>query len=586
MKKIFASLSAVPLSLVKQYFNKNFTRHYQEYFKLYGSGVKKDRIYIPINSGISNDNIKAPKEIVEYLDSKGYMVESYAAGTARNKSNGRTIRIGKLLEDEKVKSIYDGDSSRKGIKSTTDSYVVISRHPYDIVGISFDRGWSSCMNAKDGMYKHRIKDDIKEGSLVAYLVKNDDKNINRPVARILLKPYVRDNDKILKPGRLYGTANKKFREVVVKFCEEFNQSKPDGVYDIANVYADGEPNQIFKGNPSYEDFERADFPIKLYSFYVSNESHIQILATKYPEDVYFGFCKNGNVSFETLLHLSPYFTYNSLVNARNSHSLSKKQVYSLLVNMDGEEIAEFFDNEPSSELEFYKNSLELNRVLLKEFGSRFNIKNCSATVAKTLLEESLKNKKWGELFACFEYKKPTTERVEIPKDAVQFLIERYADSYNEGLLRSIISCTLVKEEVCEEILKHLEPEAILHCANPPKNSMHLLLEVANKHFEKAKSNVKIVEAILEDEKLYAKAKENLRIQAYLLRAEKLNKSSHIEKIKDLLEDHHIPYRAFILFDNNPTKLMKYILKRMPEEKYQQVKKQLASTKKFEFDEYR
>lgn len=72
--------------------------------------------------------------------------------------------------------------------------------------------------------------------------------------------------------------------------------------------------------------------------------------------------------------------------------------------------------------------------------------------------------------------------------------------------------------------------------------------------------------------MYAKAKENLRIQAYLLRAEKLNKSSHIERLRDLLEDHHIPYCAFILFDNNPTKLMKYILKRMPEEKYQQVKK--------------
>lgn len=586
MKKIFVSLSAVPLSIVKQYFNKNFTRHYQEYFKSYGSGEKKDRIYIPINSGLSNDNIKAPKEIVEYLDSKGYIVESYAAGMARNKSNGRTLRIGKLLEDREVKSIYDGDSSRKGIKSTTDSYVVISRHPYDLVGISFDRGWTSCMNAKDGMYRHRIKDDIKEGSLVAYLVKNDDMNINRPVARILLKPYARGNDKILKPGRLYGTANKKFRDVVVKFCEEFNHSKPDGVYSIANVYEDGEPYQIFKGNPSDEEFESADFPIKLYSFYVSKESHIQLLAKKYPDDVYFGFCKNGNVSFETLEYLSPYLTYTSLVNARNFHSLSRKQVYSLLVNMDGEEIASFFDNEPSSELEFYKNSLELNRIMLKEFGSRFNIQNCSATVAKTLLEESLKNKKWGELFACFEYKKPTTERVEISKDDVQLFIKRYADSYNEGLLRVILSCTLVKEEVCEELLKHLKPEAILQCANPPKNSMHLLLNLYNKDFENAKVNSKIVEAILEDEKLYEKAKGNLRIHAYLLRAEELKKSSHVEKIIELLEDHHIPYCAFILFDNKPTKLMKYIIKNMPEEKYQKVKDKLASTKKFEFDEYR
>ena len=36
---------------------------------------------------------------------------------------------------------------------------------------------------KTGMYKEYIQFDIKHGSLVAYLVKNDDKNINEPIGR-------------------------------------------------------------------------------------------------------------------------------------------------------------------------------------------------------------------------------------------------------------------------------------------------------------------------------------------------------------------------------------------------------------------
>lgn len=71
--------------------------------------------------------------------------------------------------------------------------------------VSFDRGWDSCMNVKVANIVH-FKNDIKSGTLVMYLaVRPDDKNINSPISRLLLKPYKNDNgDVILKPSRTYG----------------------------------------------------------------------------------------------------------------------------------------------------------------------------------------------------------------------------------------------------------------------------------------------------------------------------------------------------------------------------------------------
>lgn len=78
-----------------------------------------------------------------------------------------------------------------------DTYeVVISRHPYDIAGMSTDRNWSSCVDLRGGSNRHYIISSIMSAHLVAYLIKKADKNINRPLARMLLKPYVLDGEEM------------------------------------------------------------------------------------------------------------------------------------------------------------------------------------------------------------------------------------------------------------------------------------------------------------------------------------------------------------------------------------------------------
>jgi hypothetical protein len=67
--------------------------------------------------------------------------------------------------------------------------VCISNHIYDIVGMSTGRDWTSCMNIYSGDNAYFIKEDIKHGTMVAYIIDEDDKNIQHPYGRVLLKPY-------------------------------------------------------------------------------------------------------------------------------------------------------------------------------------------------------------------------------------------------------------------------------------------------------------------------------------------------------------------------------------------------------------
>ena len=69
--------------------------------------------------------------------------------------------------------------------------VVISRNPYDIVGMSTDRRWTSCMKLPNddpsiypgGAYHQHLIHDIELGTLVAYLIEPTDKNIEHELGR-------------------------------------------------------------------------------------------------------------------------------------------------------------------------------------------------------------------------------------------------------------------------------------------------------------------------------------------------------------------------------------------------------------------
>jgi hypothetical protein len=101
---------------------------------------------------------------------------------------------------------------------------------------------------------HYVPKEIRQGALVAYVVKSSDPNIFDPLSRILLKPYKRVHDlgdfknkynysepgTIYIPGPNYGLPNDVFRDAVIGLSEKLNLGQPDGKYVMAEgCYEDG-----------------------------------------------------------------------------------------------------------------------------------------------------------------------------------------------------------------------------------------------------------------------------------------------------------------------------------------------------------
>ena len=242
---------------------------------------KKDRLVFDIDLDES-DLIGQHPLIVEIQDLlnkhlQGWRINSrkeYKDGVIYNhtdteKKQGRKIGrilnslISKDADAERLLNAFKTDPLRNAKKD--DYKVIISRHPYDIAGMSTDRNWTSCMNlgtkglhytTKDrGMNARYVNNDIAEGSIVAYLVPGDDKNANgkmeirRPVSRILMKPHEhRDNysNVAFSLGRTYGIDNAKFTKFIKNWLAEGLNKDAKGEYMIRDgLYSDSDTGVNF-----------------------------------------------------------------------------------------------------------------------------------------------------------------------------------------------------------------------------------------------------------------------------------------------------------------------------------------------------
>ena len=207
-------------------FNNSAYEKMGNYFKRFEDKDKRgNRIYFKLNVKPS-DKIHVPAEISEYVGWKGYTILDYEAGLCRKA--GVDIRIGKLLADlgrDDLLNTYA--KSKQGLKNTENLSVVVSRHPYDVMGISTNRGWSTCLDLKDvkynGNYLGGLKGYLREGSLVSYLIRDNDRNINNPVSRILM-PFSSWGNQLSSDGKCYGTHVDEYVAFATKFVADYNKA--------------------------------------------------------------------------------------------------------------------------------------------------------------------------------------------------------------------------------------------------------------------------------------------------------------------------------------------------------------------------
>lgn len=334
--KLEISLSAIPLSLARP-FVKEFKRdRYSDFFNKWGEGKGKNkfRIYTPLNSHFSKPVIKVPPEIEEYVTGLGMKIDCYRAGTVLMRDGKRTTKLGSVLfKRPELKKLFDSDPQRQATKNAS-WWVVISRHPYDIIGMSFDRGWSSCMDFKNGSNKKFIKKDLAKGTLVAYLVKDTDKNINNPTARIALRPMNRKGDKestILQLGPIYGTATHGFSDTVQEVVELFNAPAKSGMYELATgLYDDAGDFGILHIHAESDETEIRSMlkklgPTELRSA-VENLTSQRAITAIFNSDEAEYLAANRNLTEEMSLELLKKFPTTRLVMARNTVHASVQEV--------------------------------------------------------------------------------------------------------------------------------------------------------------------------------------------------------------------------------------------------------------------
>lgn len=246
--KIIISKSALPLSLYRRFVKGWDKGKYADLFSKYSGDRNSYRIYLPINSAPKLTTVQVPVDIGKAVSDKGYQIDDYINGIAVDSSGKRRIKIGKLLSTD-LQQKFANDKQRQGARNlAVGGLCVISRHPYDVAGMSTGRGWTSCMNLIGGSNKHFVPAEVKEGSLIAYLVGKDDKNIQKPSARILMRVYESEDGKRgLFPSSIYGQASFEFSATVSKWCAEINRDYFNIPYGtslklLANLYEDDGAN--------------------------------------------------------------------------------------------------------------------------------------------------------------------------------------------------------------------------------------------------------------------------------------------------------------------------------------------------------
>lgn len=238
----------------KAKYSERYKDIFQQYKDKYAGDRNAYRIFIPLTK--KEQKSEAQYNVEQALKSLGIDINDpnsfdYISGRAKYPGAKNSIPIGKILSKKKewadIFQKFQNDPVRIG--KGDDLEICISRHPYDIVGADTDRMWTDCMTLyhynrfkKEWLAKGSesaadyLKKDIRKGSLIAYLIRKTDRNIQNPLSSISIRPYLNEDnpqDIVFVPdNRMYGLRNMDFSISVFAWCDEVNGNKI-GYYKIA-----------------------------------------------------------------------------------------------------------------------------------------------------------------------------------------------------------------------------------------------------------------------------------------------------------------------------------------------------------------
>jgi 2-oxo-4-hydroxy-4-carboxy--5-ureidoimidazoline (OHCU) decarboxylase len=142
--------------------------------------------------------------------------EDYKAGKTKDKY-GREVKIGSLLQktkaDPKLVQQFANDSTRQ-LKSQNNLTVHVTRSAAGVAGqTSKGQSWEneSCKNFEDGSNRQYLENEVKHGTVVAYLKNHH----GHELARATFQPYHNDHGQVVyRHDSYYGPKVKEFEDHV------------------------------------------------------------------------------------------------------------------------------------------------------------------------------------------------------------------------------------------------------------------------------------------------------------------------------------------------------------------------------------
>ena len=385
----------------------------------FGPIFKEERTYFPLKS-IKAANIEVPNEIEETLDEVGFYITDYRAGIAMKKAKSgekkdlRQIKIGKILQKLNQPNLLKQFNERLGTSKkdiqNINFEICVTYNPYDIAGMSTDRNWTSCMELDNGEYKDTPLYQVQYGGMVAYLISAEDKNIEKPFARIAIKRFIPedyeyDEDEasskfiFLAENRIYGDVDLadelNFQEELIKILEKSNSLTSDNEFD----------DYIRDDEDSYSD--------------------------TYGDSVYY-MKYNTDLSKLTLDKI-----YNL---AKSAYIFSKEQLMYILNNFS--DLTEFIAKHPSITITCKNIDKELIETFLKKI-------KLNGFLTELLFNNTYNNKS-----------------IKLTKEDVLYLFEKYASRFNfldvNFLLRPTSKFTLKDiDYILEHSFNSLQEDALI-----------------------------------------------------------------------------------------------------------------------------
>jgi ankyrin repeat protein len=298
---------------------KEYTKHSEGFYKkvlpqLFG---KKHRLYFPISFNVDVDSSLTFKKVKDYLPDltvDDYIQNKISVGKQTFKLSKALAKVltHKLEFNTLVKAIQM-DPLRAG--KDQEFEIVISRHPYDIAGMSSDRNWTSCMNlgtcgivykdkkqSSHGKQKY-VQAAVKKGTLIAYLITKDDKNIQRPLARVSVLPYTAGKEVYYSVSdKMYGQTkdDDKFQKEVQKILDDkVNKALKNVIFKMKpGIYKDGNYSTLTHLSSDIKGFieKNKDDKKLLWSLWVKATREGNIEAVKHLLDAGININKNNSTA--------------------------------------------------------------------------------------------------------------------------------------------------------------------------------------------------------------------------------------------------------------------------------------------------